>query len=372
VILIVDDDEQVRTLLRRILERHEYQCQEADSGATARAMLRSVAPSLLLCDVAMPDESGLSLLRDVRASHPDVPTVMVSGLNDPYLAGAALDDGAYGYVTKPFDSTQVLIAVANALRRARLEAENREHREALEAKVQARTAALDGALSALRRSDERRRRLLARMVDAQEEERRRIAADVHDDAVQVMTAVNFRLEVLRRGLTDPQQAAAALKLEETVSLSISRLRNLLFELSPPTLMTRGLGDAVRAFLEQQQDWGVTWEVEEDLVTQPPPELRTLLFRIGQEALVNVRKHAGPCLVVVRISDQQGGVLLEVRDTGRGCVPADLEQSEAGHLGISGMRERATLAGGWWKLDSEPAKGARVEAWIPLPAAVAHG
>jgi signal transduction histidine kinase len=358
--------------MRRILERHEYECEEAASGTAARAKLKERTPDLVLSDVAMPDESGMSLLRHVRANHPDVPIVMVSGLNDPYVAGEALDYGAYGYVTKPFHSTQVLIAVANALRRSRLEAENREHRQALETKVRERTAELHQALAALRHSDERRRRLLGRIVGAQEEERRRIAGDVHDDAVQVMTAVNFRLEVLRRGLTDPQQAAAALRLEETVSLSIHRLRNLLFELSPPTLMTRGLGDAVRSFLEQQGEWGVTWEIEEDLVAQPPSELRTLLYRICQEALVNVRKHAGPCLVAVRIADQDRGVHLEVRDSGRGCVAAELEQAEVGHLGLSGMRERATLAGGWWKLASEPEKGTTVEAWVPLPNGVAHG
>jgi signal transduction histidine kinase len=371
VILTVDDDPQVRTLLRRILEGHEYECAGAESAAAAREVLDTTEVDLVLCDVAMPGESGMALLRDVRAGRPGVPIVMVSGLSDPDLAGAALDCGAYGYVTKPFDSNQVLIAVANALRRARLEAENREYRDALEEKVRERTADLDRALAALRSSDERRRRLLARIVDAQEEERRRIAADVHDDAVQVMTAVNFRLEVLRRGLQDTQQAAAE-KLQQTVSLSIGRLRNLLFELSPPTLMTRGLGDAVRSFLEQQGDWGITWAVEEDLLVQPPPELRTLLYRVCQEALVNVRKHAGPCLVTVRVADRDGGVHLEVRDTGSGCDGAVLEDAEAGHLGISGMRERANLAGGWWTLDSSPGSGATVQAWVPLPATVAAG
>ncbi len=372
MILVVDDDPQVRGVLRRILERSEYRCVEAENAAEARRLLATTTPDLMLSDVAMPDESGIELLRHVHAEHPDVAIVMVSGLSDPHLAAAALDLGAYGYVTKPFDASQVLIAVANALRRAHLEAENREHRAALEQQVQQRTAELEKALGALRRSDERRRRLLARIVDAQEDERRRIAADVHDDAVQVMTAVNFRLEVLRRGLDDPAAAEAAAKLQDTVSLSISRLRNLLFELSPPTLMTRGLGDAVRSFLEQQGDWGVTWSVEEDLLDQPPPELRTLLYRVCQEALVNVRKHAGPCRLTVRISDHDGGVGLEVRDTGRGCEVSESSQAEAGHLGLAGMRERATLGGGWWSFESTPGGGTVVRIWVPLPTPVPTG
>ena len=371
MILLVDDDAQVRTLLARILSRHEYGTEEASSGAEARELLRIAVPDLVLCDVAMPDESGLSLLRHLRANHPDLPVVMVSGLSDPYIAGEAIDYGAYGYVTKPFDQNQVLIAVANALRRARLEAEARRHREELEERVRERTAELDQALTALRRSDERRRRLLARIVDAQEEERRRIAGEIHDDAVQVMTAVNFRLEVLRRNLSDGVQATAAGKLQETVSLSIGRLRALLAELCPPTLLSRGLGDAVRSFLEQQDDWGITWEVEEELLVQPPAELATLLYRISQEALVNVRKHAGHCRVSVRITDHDGGVAVAVRDTGAGFDP-EARAVEAGHLGLSGMEERAVLACGWWRLSSAPGQGTTVEAWVPLPVAVAGG
>jgi signal transduction histidine kinase len=373
MILIVDDDPNIRALLRRILERHEYRCVEAKGAAQAREALQQNNDwELVISDVNMPGETGISLLRHVRAVHPDLPIVMVSGIGDPYLAAAAIDYGAYGYVTKPFDSNQVLIAVANALRRARLESENRAYQGQLEARVAERTAALADALHSLQVSDERRRRLMARLVDAQEEERRRIAGDVHDDAVQVMTAVNFRLEVLRRGLSDPEQAAAALKLEESVALSISRLRGLLFDLSPPALSTGGLGAALRAYLEQQgKDWGMEWDLVEQLGEQPPEAVRTLLYRVAQEALINVRKHAGECLVVVRIGERDGGVLLEVSDTGQGCDPGVLAIAEAGHLGLSGMRERASLAGGWCTVSSAVGRGTVVEVWVPtVPLAVA--
>lgn len=371
MILVVDDDPRIRELLRRILERSEYRTVEAKDASQAReALARDNGWELVISDVNMPEETGMSLLRHVRTAHPELPIIMVSGLSDPYLATAAIDYGAYGYVTKPFDRNQVLIAVANALHRAKLEKENREHQRRLEQRVGERTAELAEALASLQRSDERRRELLARVVDAQEEERRRIAGDVHDDAVQVMTAVNFRLEVLRRGLADAEQSAAALKLEESVSQSINRLRSLLFDLSPPGL-SRGLGDALRAYLAHQAgDWeGLEWELVEQLGEQPPDTLRTLLYRVAQEALMNTRKHAGPCLVTVLITEREGGAMLQVSDTGRGCDPANLK-TEAGHLGLLGMRERAESAGGWCTVTSAVGRGTVVEVWVPMTAPIA--
>lgn len=250
--------------------------------------------------------------------------------------------------------------------RAQAEQQRIESHRLLEQRVAERTGELAGAVQSLQQADERRRRLLARIVEAQEQERHRIAGDVHDDAVQVMTAVNFRLEVLRRGLTDPEQAEAALQLEETVSLSISRLRSLLFDLSPPAL-GRGLGDAVHVYLtERATGWAVDWQVVEQLSRQPPSPLRTLLFRICQEALVNVCKHAAPCLAIVLITERDTGILVQVSDTGPGCDEADLLAAEAGHLGVSGMRERADSAGGWCTVTSAPGRGTVVEAWVPLP------
>jgi cyclic di-GMP phosphodiesterase len=103
----------------------------------------------VLCDVMMPGESGYDLLREVRVEHPDLPVVMVSGMSDPSLASLALELGAYGYVTKPFDANQVLIAVANTLRRAELETENESYRMHLEELVDERTAELRAALAEL-------------------------------------------------------------------------------------------------------------------------------------------------------------------------------------------------------------------------------
>jgi putative two-component system response regulator len=157
MILVVDDDEQVRRTMVRILTKYDYACRAAGTVAEARQALRDAAYDLVLCDVMMPGESGIELLNHIRSQYPELPIVMVSGIGDPTFAAGALDLGAYGYVTKPFEANQVLIAVANALRRARLESENSAYRAHLEEMVRERTADLAAALARVQNSEEQLR-----------------------------------------------------------------------------------------------------------------------------------------------------------------------------------------------------------------------
>jgi diguanylate cyclase (GGDEF)-like protein len=155
-ILVVEDEPAVSRLLVRLLELHGYDCVAAEDAARARERLEEPPGfALMLCDVSMPGESGLDLTRDTLADHRDTAVVMVTALDDPELAQAALSMGAYGYVTKPFTPNELLISVSNALRRRGLEMENRQHREHLEVLLFDRTAAL--------RSREAQQRALAEL-----------------------------------------------------------------------------------------------------------------------------------------------------------------------------------------------------------------
>jgi DNA-binding NtrC family response regulator len=132
-VLVVDDDEQVRGVLRRLLERHGYDCLEARDSAGARSLVTGTdSIDVMLCDVHLPGESGLDLIRDVLAVRPDLAAVLTTGLDDPALARAALDLGLYGYVSKPFRFNDLLVILANALRRRALEIDAREHRGPLQ------------------------------------------------------------------------------------------------------------------------------------------------------------------------------------------------------------------------------------------------
>jgi PAS domain S-box-containing protein len=218
-----------------------------------------------------------------------------------------------------------------------------------------------------RRNEEQRRLLLGRLVTAQEAERKSIAGDIHDDAVQVMTAANMRLELFRRLLVDQTQVDALKTLQDTVSLATARLRNLLFELNPPDLERHGLAVALRRHLKQfQENTSVRWVLQDDLVTEPQAEPRILLFRIFQEALANISKHAHSSEVSVSLKPSEGGVLMRVADNGAGFHVSG-GPAVPGHLGLASMRERAEIAGGWWRLSSEPGLGTEITAWVPTPA-----
>jgi putative two-component system response regulator len=158
-ILIVDDEEQIRTLLGRLLGAHGYVCLTAESAAAGRRVLEEAPVALVLSDVNMPGESGLDFTREVLRHYPDTAVVMVTGMDDRRYAEVAIELGAYGYVLKPFKPNELIINVGNALRRRTLEIENRSHRERLEQTVLDRTAALRETIARLESSESELRRL---------------------------------------------------------------------------------------------------------------------------------------------------------------------------------------------------------------------
>jgi PAS domain S-box-containing protein len=233
-------------------------------------------------------------------------------------------------------------------------------------------ADLEASLSQLRRLNVERSRLLARLVDAQEAERVRIAEAIHDDPLQQLTAVGLRLSSLRHHV-DADGLESLETLEGTVQTAITRMRRLLFELRPRTLDTGGLAEALQEYLfELHEIDGPTYRLRNNLAGEPPPQTRIVAYRIAQEALNNVRKHARASTVEVVLSTRDAGVDIVVQDDGPGADPEALGSSRPGHLGISSMRERAEMNGGWFRVDGGLGRGTRVEFWIPSlspPAAV---
>ena len=152
-IIVVDDEEPIRRILARLLQRNGYACETAHDAASARAAMQRESFDLVLTDMDMPDVTGLDLITQVVEEYPDTATVMVTGMDDTALAQAALEIGAYGYIIKPFEPNEVLIGVANALRRRDLEMENRNHRLRLEQMVRDRTDELWGAIARLEHAE---------------------------------------------------------------------------------------------------------------------------------------------------------------------------------------------------------------------------
>lgn len=164
-ILIVDDEESVLRVFRKILSKNNYMCATALDGGEARKRLEDEPFDLMLCDIRMPGESGLDLTSHVRISYPNMGVIIVTGVDDPETARITQDMGVYGYLTKPCQPNQLLISVANALRRRELEEKEKIYLQSLEYAVAERTADL---VSINEKLKEREAELEARQCDLQE------------------------------------------------------------------------------------------------------------------------------------------------------------------------------------------------------------
>jgi len=149
IILVVDDDPQVRAVLRRLAERAGHQVLTADSVSHARRTLAAQDVNLVICDSSLPGEDGIVLVREIAAQLPDTAVFMLTGVDDPDLAQQVLELGATAYVMKPFAPNEILINIANSLRLRELEQERRRHLRGVETTLIDRTQALQAALCEL-------------------------------------------------------------------------------------------------------------------------------------------------------------------------------------------------------------------------------
>ena len=152
-ILIVDDEAMVRRLLRQKLSREGYQCEEADSAEQALDRLRGNSTELVILDIKMPGKSGMELLPEIRAGYPDTAVMMATALTDANIAIQCMKQGAYDYISKPFNLGEVVLSVEGVLERRRLELEIREYQQYLEQRVEEQTKEIRkvflGAIEAL-------------------------------------------------------------------------------------------------------------------------------------------------------------------------------------------------------------------------------
>jgi PAS domain S-box-containing protein len=216
--------------------------------------------------------------------------------------------------------------------------------------------------------------LVRRILVAQEDERRRVAYDIHDWLAQIAMAAYRRLELFVKH-RPPDAAQDREELEDAVALvrqTVGDARRIIANLRPTTLDDFGLATAVRMSVDDLRAGGFEVSYEETLGEKRlPATLETALFRVAQEALANVRKHAQTERVHISLGRRDDeAVHLEVRDWGRGFEePAGAGQQRGGgpgeRVGLSSMQERVTLLGGRFEVRSEPGKGTAVLAEIPM-------
>ena len=205
------------------------------------------------------------------------------------------------------------------------------------------------------------------MLTAVEHERRHIAGELHDQLGQTATALKLSLHMLGQKSDNPRAVESLARCETMIESIISHIRNMALALRPPMLDTLGLEDTLRWFIEEQIDLGLPIELQVDeLSKRPNPATETACFRIAQESLTNIIRHAGATMVSVRLYEDQNDLVLIVEDNGCGFDVAEVESraSEGVTFGVTGMSERARLAGGNLSITSSADHGTRVCAEFP--------
>jgi len=215
----------------------------------------------------------------------------------------------------------------------------------------------------LTKVDSARQLLLKNMTTVVEKERKRFVSELHDDALQKLTAAELHVGRLSGGTTLDAESLETLHglLEQTET----SLRRLVFEVRPPALEgPDGLAQSIRDRVVMLSGSGIHTELEVELPEDLSLDVKTMVFRQVAEAIGNVERHSQATRAKVSLTVADEGVHGVVEDNGQGFVVAE-RGNLPGHLGLLALRERALMAGGWYKIESQPGLGSHIEFWIPL-------
>jgi signal transduction histidine kinase len=218
------------------------------------------------------------------------------------------------------------------------------------------------------RAWEERGRLVNKILTVAERQRSGMAAELHDGPIQSLTRLGLALERgqlrLRRGQLEEGRQLLA-DAQAALAAEVQSLRRMMATLRPPVLEERGLVSALSDYVEMvRQQAGISCTLAARLPGRLPEDTEIVLYRVAQEALTNVARHARASRVRVELAETTEAVVLEVHDDGIGFDPAAEQRGGLDHFGLAGMRERVELAGGTWTVWSKPGAGTVLTASLP--------
>jgi two-component system sensor histidine kinase UhpB len=211
------------------------------------------------------------------------------------------------------------------------------------------------------------RALAARILGAQEAERVRVSRELHDDTGQALTLLLVRLQIVENMSSEPEIRRELAELRELVGETLDGVRRLAVHLGPSVLEDLGLCSALEWLADRvRAETGLVVDLQLDCECKhASPEVAVAIFRVAQEALTNVVRHARATRVEVRLETDGRSLELRVADDGTGFAVAAAQAQPTASVGLFGMAERVALVGGSLEIDSSPGRGARVRASVPL-------
>jgi signal transduction histidine kinase len=370
-VLLVDDEKAIRTTLGVFFREAGYDVIEAVNAVEAIERVDQQSLDVALLDIRLGSRTGLDVARHIRERQPNVRTILITGEPTFGTANEAIRLRIFDYLVKPIDRTQLLAVVGNAVvAKARekeysllLQERERSHEE-LERQVRTRTAELKQTTADLRA-------LAAQNLVVREEERKGLARELHDVFGQNLTALHIDLDWMDRHLRDTQPIAIE-RVRDKIAAMLPLVEHL-------TEMTQAICSSLRPGM--LDDLGllaaIEWQVEDCgkrtglacTVLLPPHDVtmdrdcELAFFRIMQEALTNVVRHAQATHVEVRFGMVGSDWELEIKDNGQGFSLKSCSGSKA--LGLLSMRERAAAFAGTMDVQSESGKGTTVRVRMPM-------
>jgi len=350
-VLIVDDDTTARETLLAILEGEGYEMHQAKDGIQALITLKQLRPDLILLDVMMPAMDGFEVCRRIRAtpSLAEVPILLLTALDDRDSLLRGIESGADDFLSKPPDRRELIARVRTITRlnRYRTLVEQRENI----------------------------RRMAERVIAAQEDERHRISRELHDDLGQALTTHLIALRNLQQDPSLPPQTLFE-RLQSLYDQSyeiFGKIRTIARDLRPPVLDALGLRVAMQTYCTEftrRTHLPVIFESDTDASLPRLSDVYNItLYRTLQEALTNVIKHAQASQVWVDLSMDEDQVTLTIQDNGVGLGE---QKSGTNGIGLAGLHERITIAGGTLTISSTPKRGTILSAQFPWTSDVPAG
>lgn len=341
-ILVIDDEKTTRMTLAALLDKPNYHVEMAEDGIEGFELAKKIKPDVILLDIMMPRMSGYDVCQRIR-SNPEigeVPIIMITALDDSDAKLHGLTAGADDFLTKPFDRLELEIRL-HTLRHVNRYRHLLEEREKLNETL-AELSEKNVQLSALSR----------KILEAQEAERRRVAVELHDEIGQLITGLKLILGRQQEDL--PTMIAEARAVTNEL---MQRVREISINLRPTDLDDFGLSAALNGLIKRftkQTGIAVRHNINPLDDSRFDSAIETTIFRVTQEALTNIARHAGTHEAKIMLNISLYEIQIRISDPGKGF---DSSQKNLGaSTGLSGMAERVRVTGGNFTLRSAPGKG----------------
>lgn len=310
--------------------------------------LDNFEPDIVLSDHSLPSFDSTGALKHVKEKSPETPLILVTATVSEEFAVNILQQGAADYILKT-NLSRLPSAVLKAIEKSRMIREGEQ------------------AAEELKRSYVQIRKLASHLQNIREEERASMAREIHDELGQYLTALKLDVSwlILKLKGTDPAIIEKTRGMEKLLSTALITVKKIASELHPALLDKLGLIEAIKwqsGEFEKRTGIKITLVLPEEL-NGISSKTNIALFRIYQESLTNVARHSGATNVFCNLKKYDGELLLTVIDDGKGFDVSLTDRTQS--LGLLGMKERSVMIGGKYEITSEPGKGTKVSAILPI-------